>query len=397
MRRILTTIIFISLLAHPSFADRIKLQDGRVLTGHIKEETKDFVKLDFGIGVPLTYYRDQIKQMSKEDSAFQFPLDHGKHKDVVVEWWHFSGTLQSRNNENFGYEFVIFKFYLQKQGVNLYFGQLSVSDLQTSNLYFLENFNYTPSAELNSPGNIVTASNFSFDFSNPKIFYLKVKTDELSLEAALASQREIMIHGEKGNILMGAGTGSAYYSLTNMATEAKLKVSSTEYPGLLGRTWMDHQWGNFQLSDLFYDWFSIRLNDGRSLMAYCFRDRNDQIIKTIWTWGDEDGFPLKGEDLTILAKRNFAASQSNSNFPIEWTMTVPSLEATFEIKPFFDNQSTPYYWEGLSSVEGTIAGKKVSGNAYVQMTGYETSNKGDSFIKLFNNAFESFRKKAGKP
>ena len=79
---------------------------------------------------------------------------------------------------------------------------------------------------------------------------------------------------------------------------------------------------------------------------------------------------------------------------MEWTLRIPSLEANLEIKPFFDEQSTPYYWEGVSAVEGIMAGEKVFGKASVRMTGYEIGSKGKSFLKLFSNAFDFFRRYA---
>ena len=71
---------------------------------------------------------------------------------------------------------------------------------------------------------------------------------------------------------MGDGRSSYYYSFTNLATAGMLTVNTTEYTIASGRTWMDHQWGNYTVLGMKWDWFSLRLDDGSSLMLFQFRE-----------------------------------------------------------------------------------------------------------------------------
>ena len=58
---------------------------------------------------------------------------------------------------------------------------------------------------------------------------------------------------------------------------------------------------------------------------------------------------------------------------------MPSLDLTLDIEPWLADQelNVSYaYWEGAVKVTGTRAGKPVSGNGYVEMTGYAGSMQG---------------------
>ena len=50
-----------------SFADTIELKSGKIIEGKIVEETTDSIKFDAGIGVVITYYKDELKDYKKSD------------------------------------------------------------------------------------------------------------------------------------------------------------------------------------------------------------------------------------------------------------------------------------------------------------------------------------------
>ena len=74
--------------------------------------------------------------------------------------------------------------------------------------------------------------------------------------------------------------------------------------------------------------------------------------------------------------RQYEDEQADCTYPVDWTLSIPELNAVFFVKPLFDEQSlygvtTPPYWEGLCSVEGTLDNKTMGGSAYVELCGYE--------------------------
>jgi len=65
MRRCLIAFV-ICLVAIPAFAATIKFKSGKTVTGKIIEETDKYIVVDSGIGVNLTYYRDELESIDKE-------------------------------------------------------------------------------------------------------------------------------------------------------------------------------------------------------------------------------------------------------------------------------------------------------------------------------------------
>ena len=65
---------------------------------------------------------------------------------------------------------------------------------------------------------------------------------------------------------------------------------------------------------------------------------------------------------------------------MDWRIQVPSQGLDLRVRPFFKNQELEIpgigqyqglaYWEGACQVSGTHNRKPVSGQAYVEMTGY---------------------------
>jgi predicted secreted hydrolase len=199
--------------------------------------------------------------------------------------------------------------------------------------------------------------------------------EEIALDLTLTPSMDVLPHGEDGSIVMGDGLRSYYYSFTSLLTAGSITIEETEYTISSGRTWMDHQWGNFTFFGLYWDWFSLRLDNGAALMLFQFRDIFDNKVRTNWTYRSADGSVLYGLDFSVRAMRTFYDEQSKATYPIDWIVGIDEINAEFNVEPLFDaqalaNRMTPDYWEGLCRVEGTVGEEKMSGKAYVELTGY---------------------------
>lgn len=49
--------------------------------------------------------------------VFEFPRDHGPHRDFRQEWWYFTGNLDGDDGERFGFELTFFRFAMAPAGV----------------------------------------------------------------------------------------------------------------------------------------------------------------------------------------------------------------------------------------------------------------------------------------
>ncbi len=310
------------------------------------------------------------------DGPLLFPFDHGPHLDVLNEWWYFTGEVRAEEGKRLGFEFTIFKRWVESLNGFAYLGHLAVSDPEVYEHYFAEIMT-TPSVPVIEEGTTeIEINNFSYIFSETEGFIVNAEAENLSVDLSLIPSMDVLPHGQDGIIVMGDGKNSFYYSFANLMTTGKISVNGVEYIISSGRTWMDHQWGNFTLFGLFLDWFSLRLDDGSALMLFQFRDIFDNVVRSNWTYRSATGLVEYGEEFSVQSNRIYKDENGNCTYPIDWIVEVPDINAEFVVSPFFDEQSlydvlTPEYWEGLCSVEGMIGSDLVTGSAYVELTGYD--------------------------
>jgi predicted secreted hydrolase len=88
---------------------------------------------------------------------------------------------------------------------------------------------------------------------------------------------------------------------------------------------MDRQWWDWTGARYYWDWFSMRLDDGGSLMFFQFRDANDKIVMETWTYRDKDGLVHYGTDFKVVAKPMFRT------YPIDWTVSLPGIDGEFAV------------------------------------------------------------------
>jgi len=306
-----------------------------------------------------------------------FPFDHGPHFNALNEWWYFTGKLMTTEGRTLGFEFTIFKHRVP--GVNnfAYLGHLAVSDPQTAEHIFNEVPTSPPVSGIEEGKAEIAVNGFSYRFTESEHIIIKGETKNLAVDLALTPVLDVLPHGRDG-ILMGDGKiiYSYYYSFTNLATSGSISINGTEYLVDSGRTWMDHQWGNFTVLGMKWDWFSLRFDDGSAVMLSQLRNGVDRVTRSNWSYQAGDGSVTYGEMFSAQALRLYTEEKGHSTYPVDWQLDVPELDAKLKIIPLFDAQSlynvmTPDYWEGLCLVNGTMQGKAIGGAAYVELTGYE--------------------------
>jgi predicted secreted hydrolase len=326
--------------------------------------------------VILTIILCTINCCNKPGRPLSFPFDHGPHFDSINEWWYFTGEVMSREGKALGFEFTIFKRWVGGSNIFAYLGHLAVSDPETLEHSFAEVATLVPVDAIKEGIPEVNINNFSYAYSEATGIVIQAEAGDLAVNLSLTPDEYPLPHGEDGIIVMGDGIDSYYYSFTNLLTEGSISINGITYSVISGRTWMDHQWGNYTLAGMLWDWFSLRLEDGSALMLFQFRNAFDEVVRTNWTYISSTGSVTYGDEFSVQATRTYRDEQGKATYPVDWVIEVGDIEADFEVRPLFDEQSlyevkTPRYWEGLCSVSGSIRGEPVGGSAYVELTGYK--------------------------
>jgi predicted secreted hydrolase len=172
------------------------------------------------------------------------------------------------------------------------------------------------------------------------------------------------------------GAASFYYSLTRLKTTGVITVGGETF-SVSGESWMDKEFSSSLLSDdqVGWDWFSLQLRDGRDLMLFTLRGRQNQRDFSWATLISENGDPsYLGDQDWELTPVDWWRSPSGAQYPVRWNLSAARV-GSFQIVPAFSDQENRSqlipglnYWEGAVDVIGSEG--VVRGRGYVELTGY---------------------------
>jgi predicted secreted hydrolase len=206
----------------------------------------------------------------------------------------------------------------------------------------------------------------------------------LALELDLTDIRGPILHGDAGYIPWGSTRTSFYYSRPRMKAVGTLEIDGQARP-VTGMLWFDRQWG-YDVRDpwLMWDWFSLRLDDGSSIMLYVFRDPNSPLAEGTYVPAIGQPIHLDAAAFTVQSTDHWTSPHTAIRYPMGWDISIPSQGLTLAVTAAakdqeFDALLTTFniYWEGLCTVTGvrTVAdqpgqSQPVTGFAYTELTNY---------------------------
>src|SRR5918996_2019133 len=254
------------------------------------------VQAELAVTKALTSTPDAEFARALEPREFSFPEDHGPHPEYGIEWWYYTGNLNSEQGRHFGFELALFRIALASEPPNrvsrwatsqLYMGHFAVTDVHNSQFYSFERFSR---AALGLAGASVSDDQkfrvWLEDWviegagaERPTI-RLKAVEENIAFDLKLISGKPVVLHGDKGLSQKSAEPGNAsyYYSITRMPTIGTLSIGDQSFM-VEGNSWMDREWSSTALAEeqLGWDWFALQLSDGRDIMFYQFRLRDGGI------------------------------------------------------------------------------------------------------------------------
>ena len=345
-----------------------------------------------------------------EPRSFRFPDDHSPHPQFQTEWWYYTGNVQDAGGRQYGYQFTIFRRALTPDPVTrtsslastqLYFAHFALTDVAGNQHVEAEKFSrgaggLAGACAAGSATPCEDETSFRAFIENWSVTALDAAGDQVrivahhedrSLDLTLRSLKPAVAHGDRGLSAksLEPGNASYYYSFTRMHTHGRLAIGGAEFE-VTGASWMDHEWSTSALGAgaLGWDWFSIQLDDQRELMLFQIRNAGGSLEPaSSATWVEADGTttPLAVSDFSLEPdpSRRWRSPATGAEYPLRWRVRIPSrdLDLTVEARlPDQEMNLTTVYWEGTISVSGTAHGRPVSGQGYLEMTGYAQSING---------------------
>lgn len=333
-------------------------------------------------------------QLALPGRKFSFPADHYSHPEFKTEWWYYTGHLAGASGKRYGYQVTFFRFGLRDRQreskehpvlfTDLYMAHFALSDIAAQRFLFRERINRGYGGKAGAATDAYLVWNEDWKVAGDENNHaIQVNERGTSLKLRLMSQKPPVLHGDRGHSQKGEGEGRAsyYYSLTRMRTEGELTVDG-KTEKVEGVSWMDHEFGSNQLREdqVGWDWFSIQLDNNRELMLYLMRRTDgsvDPYSSGTLVRADGKTQHLKIADYRVQVLDRWKSPKSGAEYPIKWQVSIPSESIELDVTPVFYDQelitarsTRVTYWEGAVAIRGTAAGKPVSGQGYVEMTGY---------------------------
>jgi predicted secreted hydrolase len=316
----------------------------------------------------------------------RFPQDEAPHRDLT-EWWYYTGHLNATlagRPHHYGFELVFFQV-LRSDFPPVYAAHFAISDVTSGAFHFDQRRQTVVDAVL---PNGTTTSGFDIRIGDWSIRgvngldHLSASMSNYALRVDLQGLKPPVLHNGDGLITYGLGGFSYYYSRTRMAVSGTL-IDHGQPLAVSGEAWMDHQWGNFvTLGGGGWDWFSIQLKNSTEIMLYLIRDAEGHIISTYVGYIEPGGqeLLLSPQSLRVQVLGHWRSPATGILYPSGWLVQIHDarLQATLTLQPeLADQELVVYqstgnsYWEGAVSISGKQAGSAISGEGYVELTGYQ--------------------------
>jgi len=325
---------------------------------------------------------------------YVFPRDHFSHDDFRIEWWYYTGNLESANGERFGYQVTFFRVGLEgtQKIVNpskwkvdqIYFAHMTVSDLAGKKFHFFERINrkglITAGAE---PDRFLVWNEDWVLTDRGGAHRLKAIESGTGVDLKLTPIKPMVFHGEHGISRKGEQEGNAshYFSYTRMQTTGNVFIKGEKIQ-VTGTSWMDREFSSDQLNPKLagWDWFSLKLDNDTEIMLYQLRRKGGGVDPfSSGTLVSADGVSrhLVKDDFSVEVTGDWTSEQTQTTYPAGWVITLADSSTRLKIRPDLADQElsnlrsiSGSYWEGSVSIEGIFQGKPVQGKGYVELVGY---------------------------
>jgi predicted secreted hydrolase len=331
---------------------------------------------------------------------FEFPRDHGTHDEYRTEWWYYTGHLQTESGRRYGFELTFFRVGVVPPDSpqqtnwdlrNLSLAHFAITDINGKRFRYYEKLNRTsPFTALAVAGRLdVFNEAWHATTMTDGAWRISASQGGDAIDLVLRTRKPPAIHGENGVSVKAEGVGYAshYYSMTRLEVNGTISSRARRSEHCTGLAWMDHEFGSSSLREnqQGWDWFSVQLDNDAELMLYQIRRSDGSVdVASSGSLITQEGevIHLTRDQMSVRALRRWTSPNSRATYPMGWIVSVPSLGIVLRLDPLLDNQelmtrsSTGVtYWEGAVGVAGSFGNVSVTGDGYVEMTGYDRTSK----------------------
>jgi predicted secreted hydrolase len=331
-----------------------------------------------------------------DDSELRLPEAFFARDDAQTEWWYYTGHCKTSSGDQFGFELVFFKRRtdLDRVGIvpmslianPMYAAHFAVTDVAKGTYGYSHRRSFggaldTPVAMSETSYDVRLGDWSVKDVGGKHILHATLENG-LVFDAILDLGKPLVLNGDDGNGISRKMKGaSRHFSFTRMEVLGSIERDGKR-EDITGSAWMDREYGAWEQTN--WDWFSIQFDDRTELMIYQFRtEEGDANGDSTGTFVDAEGncTYLQRSDFEIEATGEWTSERTAVTYPSGWIIRVPKLDIELRVEPYLQDQELDtrgttmvIYWEGACSVSGRRGMAGVTGNAYVELVGYDMSH-----------------------
>jgi predicted secreted hydrolase len=324
--------------------------------------------------------------------ALALPRDHGSHPAFSTEWWYVTGQLADSGGRRYGFQLTFFRQGLDPlpptpgssalRARQVLAAHLAVAEIGQKRTRFAERVRRIAAGMAGASEKDLDVFLDDWEVRRLPSGAITLVADDrdsgLALTLDLRPEKPLVLHGGGGVSRKGPepGNASVYLSCTRLAASGHLSLDGRER-AVRGEAWFDHEWGSTQLGGgiVGWDWFGLRLADGRELMLYRLRDATGRAApESAGTLVARDGTTrrLAATEFAIEPLSWWTSPRTGARYPARLRVRVPGAGLDLEVRPELPDaeldaraSTGTVYWEGPVAVTGTATGE-----GYLELTGY---------------------------
>ena len=342
--------------------------------------------------------QDEAWKSSQPGWNYEFPRDHGPHRDFKTEWWYATGTLTDEEGHEYGFQLTFFRQGIHPGKKPTGSSRFRVMDLPFAHFAFTDvsgkTFRYYQRSSRGAFGEagfgtpdkagsrMAWMENWLLEQLSDGSFHLKSEgvTEagvERSVDLILTQDRPPLIHGANGISPKSSTPGHAshYYSLTRLRASGSVTLDGKQHR-VKGLVWFDHEWATNSLEsgEAGWDWSGLHLSNGDDLMLFRIRNSEGKTAFLSGTLRNQQGLVTDLHDLEITPQGNWKSPHTGGLYPAIIEVSIPLQKLTLSLTPKLKDQElvlSPFaYWEGAVRGEGKCGTNPVTAEGYLELTGY---------------------------
>jgi predicted secreted hydrolase len=322
-----------------------------------------------------------------------FPADFGAHPDFRTEWWYYTGNLQTAEGRHFGFELTIFRVGLLPptveipkdsnwSGRDFYFAHFAISDIGRAHFYAYQRYSRPGPGLAGAQADPyhIWLEDWNITEQSQGVYQLQAEQEQAAINLKLNDELGVILQGDNGYSRKGKNPTNAsyYYSQPRLRADGTVKINGSQYQ-VSGLAWNDHEFSTGVLDEnqIGWDWFSLQFEDGRALMLFQLRERGGGISDSAsgtFIAPDRTSQLLHQSDFEIAVLDKWRSPHTKGTYPSSWRIQIHKPNCQLEVEPWMSDQEINFppitYWEGAVRFKGNCDSTPVSGNGYIELTGY---------------------------